>query len=119
VIKEGLRLYPPITGLALKLVPAGGDTLRGHYVPGGTKIGWSPFGMMINTEVWGADAKLFRPERWFDGSSDEKKRREMDVDMVFGYGKYLCLGRNIAFMELNKIFVQVSLRELSHSRWFE
>ncbi len=75
--------------------------------------------MMINTEVWGADAKLFRPERWFDGSSDEKKRREMDVDMVFGYGKYLCLGRNIAFMELNKIFVQVSLRELSHSRWFE
>ncbi|PMD29002.1 pisatin demethylase [Hyaloscypha variabilis F] len=107
VIKEGLRLYPPITGLALKLVPAGGDTLKGHYIPGGTKIGWTPFGMMMNTEVWGADAKLFRPERWFEGSSDEKKRREMDVDMVFGYGKYLCLGRNIALMELNKIFVQL------------
>jgi len=40
----------------------------------------------------------------------------MDVDIVFGYGKYLCLGRNVAFMELNKIFVQVSFRELSHSR---
>ncbi|KAE9370024.1 pisatin demethylase [Stipitochalara longipes BDJ] len=107
VIKEGLRLFPPITGLSLKLVPPGGDTLKGVFVPGGTTIGWSPFGMMRDTEVWGADAKLFRPERWFEGNAEERKRREMNVDMVFGYGKYLCLGKNVAFMELNKIFVQL------------
>jgi hypothetical protein len=28
VIKEGLRIYPPATGLMLKEVPAGGDTSR-------------------------------------------------------------------------------------------
>jgi hypothetical protein len=29
--------------------------------------------------------------------------------LVFSYGKYACLGKNVAFMELNKVFVEVSL----------
>jgi hypothetical protein len=30
-------------------------------------------------------------------------------NMVFEYGEYLCLGRNVAFIELNKVFMQVCL----------
>jgi cytochrome P450 len=62
---------------------------------------------MRNDAVWGADAKMFRPERWLEGSEDMRKKRDLDLDMVFGSGKYLCLGRNVAMMELNKVFVQV------------
>jgi hypothetical protein len=29
------------------------------------------------------------------------------VDLVFGSGKYGCLGKNIARIELNKVFVEV------------
>jgi len=39
IIKEGLRLYPPITGLSLKTVPPSSDTLKGIFVPEGTAIG--------------------------------------------------------------------------------
>jgi cytochrome P450 len=91
-----------------KEVPAGGDTVNGLYVPGGTGIGWSAFGLMRNKKVWGDDAKLFRPERWLEGSAEEIRKREIDVEMVFGYGKYQCLGKNVASLELNKVFVEVS-----------
>jgi hypothetical protein len=52
---------------------------------------------------------VFRPERWLEGSAEERKERELDVDIVFEYGKYLCLGRNVAVIELDKVFVQVCL----------
>lgn len=50
---------------------------------------------------------MFRPERWLE--VDEGRRREMDNDLelVFSAGKYQCLGRNIALVELNKVFVEV------------
>lgn len=82
-------------------------------MPGGTTIGWSTLGLMRNVKLWGEDADVFRPERWFEGTHEEIRKREMDMDLVFGYGKYQCLGRNIAYLELNKVFVQVSIS--SHS----
>ena len=82
--------------------------VKGLYVPEGTGIGWSAFGLMWNVKVWGDDAKVFRPERWFEGSPEEIRKKEIDVEMVFGYGKYQCLGKNVAYIELNKVFVEVS-----------
>jgi cytochrome P450 len=108
VIKEGLRIFPPVTGFMSKEAPPGGDTINGLYIPEGTTIGWSPFGLMKSEKIWGADAKLFRPERWFEGTAEEIQSKELDVEMCFGYGKYQCLGKNIANVELNKIYVEVS-----------
>ena len=39
-IKEGLRLFPPVTGLFDKVVPPEGDTFNGLFLPGGTEIGY-------------------------------------------------------------------------------
>jgi cytochrome P450 len=108
VIKEGLRIFPPVTGFMSKQVPPGGDTIRDLYIPEGTTIGWSPFGLMRNEKLWGPDAKVFRPERWFEGTQEEIQSKEMDAEMCFGYGKYQCLGKNIATIELNKIYIEVN-----------
>ncbi|KAK4069810.1 transcriptional regulator family: Fungal Specific TF [Purpureocillium lilacinum] len=98
VIKEGLRMFPPVAGLMAKEVPKGGDTFKGTFFPEGTRIGYC---------AWG----VFRPERWLEASPE--KLREMDgtVELVFGYGRWQCLGRNVAFIELNKVFVELSCPE--------
>lgn len=108
VIKEGLRIWPPITGLMSKVVPPGGDTYREMDIPAGTVIGYSAFGLSRNKEVWGEDADLFRPERWLEGTKEEMKAKEAAVDLVFGHGRWLCLGKNVAFVELNKVIFEVS-----------
>lgn len=108
VIKEGLRVHPPVTGLQSKYVPAGGDTLNGYYVPAGTKVGSSAWGVFLDKSLWGPDSKIFRPERFLEGTPEEIKRKEIDVDGVFGFGRSSCLGKSVAAIELNKVFVQVS-----------
>lgn len=115
-IKEGLRVYPPITGLMAKLVPESGVTIDvdgvEKFVPGGTQIAWNSWGLMRNQEIFGADYEIFRPERWLphDGSEREKNRitRMTDtVSLCFGYGRFGCLGRGVATMELNKAIIEV------------
>lgn len=111
VIREGLRVHPPVAGLGYKQVPPEGDTLSGMFVPGGTQIGHNFFGVGRSKRLWGDDADVFRPERWLEaepqGNRDRLQRMKEAVDLVFGFGKYSCLGKPIAMMELNKVFVEV------------
>lgn len=110
VIKEGLRIFPPVTGIMNKDVPPMGDTYKDVFLPPGTKIGYSVFGLFRNVSIWGKDVDVFRPERWLVEVEGEEKVREQEaaLDLVFGYGRWQCLGRNVALMELNKVFVEVS-----------
>lgn len=110
VIKEGLRIHPPVVGLMSKEVPSGGDTFKGQYLPGGTKIGYCAWGIFRRTDIWGEDANEFRPERWLDSPKDQLRLMEGTLELVFGYGRWQCLGKNIALMELNKVLVEVSIR---------
>ncbi|CAD0109288.1 unnamed protein product, partial [Aureobasidium uvarum] len=75
-IKEGLRMYPPVTGLLAKAVPPEGVTIDGKFVKGGTQIAWNSWGMQRDKEIYGVDPEIFRPERWLlrDASETEKKR---------------------------------------------
>ncbi|TVY51209.1 Cytochrome P450 monooxygenase gsfF [Lachnellula cervina] len=104
-IKEGLRIFPPITSLRERAVPAGGDTILGHFVPAGTNIGINMAGTMLN-EVFGHDADVFRPDRWFEKDPAKLNRMERVHELVFGHGGTSCLGIRIANMTLNKTIVE-------------
>jgi cytochrome P450 len=96
-----------------KTVPKGGDTINGLLIPEGTSIGHSAFGVTYSKAVFGEDAEIFRLERWFEFGEGEaeverEKRMKMTVDEVFHSGKWLCAGKSVAVMELNKVFVEVS-----------
>ncbi|KAI1850890.1 hypothetical protein JX265_004916 [Neoarthrinium moseri] len=110
VIREGLRMYPPVTGLGSKQVPKGGDFLNGFFIPEGTQVATNFFGLMRSQSVWGKDADVFRPERWLESDDEQLKVMNGVVDLAFGHGKYSCLGKPIAMMELNKIFVELLRR---------
>lgn len=113
IIKEGLRMWPPGSGLSSKEVPEGGDIINGVFVPGGTQIGYAAFALFRNKEIWDNDADVFRPERWL--IDDKERLREMDAvwEFVFGYGRWQCLGKNLAMMELSKVVVEVRLEPSS------
>lgn len=107
-ITEGLRKFPPITLLRERVVPPGGDVALGYHIPAGTFIGLNAWGLQLNT-VFGDDADIFRPERWL--ITDQVKLQQMRAvqELVFGYGSTKCLGKNIAVVNMNKIFVEVSI----------
>jgi cytochrome P450 len=60
-------------------------------------------------QVYGSDPEVFRPERWIDASEEKKAEIERQLDVIFGYGRWGCLGKPVAYLELNKIFVEVSI----------
>jgi hypothetical protein len=37
-----------------------------------------------------------------------RSRRTKVVDLIFGYGRWQCLGKSLAIMEMYKVFVEVS-----------
>jgi cytochrome P450 len=110
-IAEGLRVWPPVASLIYKVVPPEGDTWDGKFIPGGTNIGYSAWALHHSRALYGEDADVFRPERWLEVETGCERWKEMQrsVELVFGYGKYGCLGKTIAAIELNKVFAEVCL----------
>ncbi|KAK4443291.1 cytochrome P450 [Podospora aff. communis PSN243] len=107
VIKEGMRVHPPVTTTIGKRVPDGGDTVvvngKQVFLPGGVNVSQATLAVQHNKDIFGDDVADFRPERWLL-EKDEKRLAEMNRanELIFGYGRYQCLGKSIAMMEIGK-----------------
>jgi hypothetical protein len=117
-IKEGMRVFPPVTGLFSKRVPEGGDTVCGTFVPGGTDIAYCAWDFYKDPAIFGPDAAYFRPERWLEAEGDKLIAMQRTIDLIFGYGKYSCLGKPIAMLELGKTLAEVSFSIHARASWF-
>ncbi|CCF37553.1 cytochrome P450 [Colletotrichum higginsianum] len=107
VIYEGLRMNAPFTGLCAKEVPPEGDSIDGRFIPGGTRIAQNVWGTLRRADVFGRDADLFRPERWTEADAAARDRMLKTTELAFGHGRWGCAGKNVAFLELNKIYVEL------------
>ncbi|KAI1343555.1 cytochrome P450 [Xylariaceae sp. FL0016] len=107
VLKEGLRMRPPFSYGQFKVVPAGGETIDGVHIPAGTALGTNLIGVARYEAIFGRDVDLFRPERFLE--CDESARLEMErgIDTLFGSGRFLCAGKQVAFMEMNKVYFEL------------
>ncbi|KAI1627312.1 cytochrome P450 [Exophiala viscosa] len=104
-IKEALRMHPPV-GLLIERCVHGGIFLGGNYFPEGTIVGMNPWVTARDKSVFGADADLFRPERWLEASQEQLIAMER-ANLVFGHGKRACIGRNISMLEISKLVPQL------------
>ncbi|CAK4033979.1 related to isotrichodermin C-15 hydroxylase (cytochrome P-450 monooxygenase CYP65A1) [Lecanosticta acicola] len=97
---EVLRLWAPV-GLTLR--HAAVDTsIQGEYIPKGTLVVMSPRATNCSTELWGDDAREFRPERWLneDGKANAKGGADSNYAfMTFLHGPRSCIGQKFAQAE--------------------
>lgn len=86
VLKEGLRMYPPLPTTLPRIVASGGASIAGQYVPEGTSIGIPHYATYRHPASW-RDPDAFWPERWLGDSDDVKGALE-----PFSVGYRNCLG---------------------------
>ncbi|KAI0970068.1 cytochrome P450 [Xylaria arbuscula] len=107
IIYESLRHFSPTAFMLDRDVPPEGMTICGHYVPGGTVVGTNAWAIHMASEIWGDDVEEFRPERWIDCEDIATLRRFF---FAFGGGTRTCVGRNISWLEIDKLVPTLLMR---------
>ncbi|KAF3767825.1 n-alkane-inducible cytochrome P450, partial [Cryphonectria parasitica EP155] len=111
-LNETLRLYPTLTlnvRFANKntILPRGGgsDGQAPVLLLKGTGIGWSAYHLHRLESIYGADAKVYRPDRWADGELMRKNLGSGFID--FNAGPRTCLGKDFALMEASYAVIRI------------
>jgi len=104
-IKESIRLEPPATNLFARVVGKQGKNIGGFFIPEGTEITSNAYVVQRDPDMYAPDPNSFRPERWLESA---EKHNEMEASsFVFGMGSRVCLGKDIAVMEMYKLLPEV------------
>ncbi|KAI0455009.1 cytochrome P450 [Xylaria acuta] len=132
LLYEGIRIRPAATASFSKEVPPGGDTIHGHFVPGGTAIGPNLSSLMRSKALFGEDADIFRPERFLEADAATRTEMQRNTELIFGYGRWMCAGKAVAMLELNKTLFElirqfdfqifdpkVGVTSFSHGSWLD
>lgn len=100
IIKEALRLHPPIPMLIRKSIE--NVTVQGYDIPAGTMLFVNIWSIGRNPEYWEGPLE-FKPERFLEGdvlkSSLDIKGQSFQL-LPFGTGRRGCPGINLAMREL-------------------
>ncbi|KAI4121446.1 MAG: hypothetical protein LQ338_006353 [Usnochroma carphineum] len=108
VLNEGLRMCNPIPSGLPRVVPPGGDTYCGVYLPGGTRIGVRTFTVNRSSKYF-HNADTFVPERWLP--TDERPAAYADDQLTasrpFSVGFHACLGQRLAWVELRLVLCRL------------
>ncbi|OHW97906.1 benzoate 4-monooxygenase cytochrome p450 [Colletotrichum incanum] len=99
-LKEAMRVRPAVGLNITRVVPPEGAELDGHLFPGGTQVAVNGWVLHRDKRTFGQDADDYRPERWLV-DVEEAKRMERYM-FQFGGGSHVCIGRNLALLEINK-----------------
>jgi len=106
VIKEGMRLYPPLATLPSRMMSDKSETLLGYNIPSGTLVNVCVFSVHHDEKYW-PNPFEFRPERF---SHEESANRPSYAYLPFGLGVRTCLGNNFSLQE-QRIFISLLLEK--------
>ncbi|KAK8598677.1 hypothetical protein V6N13_094640 [Hibiscus sabdariffa] len=104
---ESMRLFPPVQ-FDSKFAQEDDILPDGTFVRKGTRVTYHPYAMGRMERVWGSDCLEFKPDRWL------KNGRYIPQDLykfpVFQAGKRVCLGKEIAVMEMKCVVLAIIKR---------
>ncbi|KAM3269773.1 cytochrome 94A1-like [Capsicum chacoense] len=110
---ESMRFYPPVPMDGKEAVKD--DVLPdGTFVKKGTRVTYHPYAMGRSEEIWGKDWAEYKPERWLN--KDQVTGNWMFVSKdaysypVFQAGPRICLGKEMAFLQMKRIVAGVLQR---------
>lgn len=104
VINEVLRLYPPAYLFAREAVTD--QELDGYLIPAGTMIFITPYVTHHDSNYW-HDPETFDPERF---TPENISSRSKDIYYPFGAGAHICIGNNLAMMEMQLTLAMIYQR---------
>ncbi|GFZ13386.1 hypothetical protein Acr_23g0017710 [Actinidia rufa] len=110
VINESLRLYPPVAVVSREALT---DMKFGDiHVPKGVNLWTLVVTLHTDPENWGPDSLTFNPDRFANGITGACKLPHLY--MPFGVGPRVCLGQNLAMVEL-KLLIALVVSNFSFS----
>ena len=101
VVKETLRLYPPIWAVVRK--PIRDDTINGLHLRSQSNVLLNIYGLHHHPNYWEQPEKFY-PQHF---SREKEKSRPAFVYVPFGGGPRLCLGHNFAMLVMHIVLCQV------------
>ncbi|UKZ96571.1 uncharacterized protein TrAFT101_011353 [Trichoderma asperellum] len=101
-VREAMRLHH-VTNISLpRVAPRDGLQLHGYFFPEGTVLGCNPTTFARNTDLFGPDAREFKPERWLSDDEDQIKTMER-YSLLFGGQSRSCPGQNLAKLIISSV----------------
>ncbi|XP_061369239.1 11-oxo-beta-amyrin 30-oxidase-like [Gastrolobium bilobum] len=108
ILYEVLRLYPPTVYFNRALQKA--VKLGNLSLPAGVLVSLPILLIHQDHDIWGDDAKEFKPERFSEGIA--KATKGQVSFFPFGWGPRICIGQNFALLEA-KIVLSLLLQNFS------
>lgn len=114
---ESMRLYPPVP-VDGKQAAADDVLPDGTAVRKGERVAYHPYAMGRMEAIWGKDWAKFRPERWLESDSGDEATevkwrfvgRDNYTYPVFQAGPRICLGKEMAFMQMKRMVAGILKR---------
>ncbi|KAI7992832.1 Cytochrome P450 94A2 [Camellia lanceoleosa] len=106
-VSESMRLYPPVPVDGKEAIDD--DVLPdGTVIKKGTRVAYHPYAMGRSEKLWGSDWAEFRPERWLEMRDAAAGKwsfvaRDPYTYPVFQAGPRICLGKEMAFLQMKRV----------------
>lgn len=108
---ESMRFYPPVPVDTKEAISD--DVLEdGTVVKKGMRVAYHPYAMGRLEQLWGKDWPEFKPERWLRAAEDGSEKwvfvnRDAFEYPVFQAGPRVCLGKEMAFLQMKRVVAEV------------
>ncbi|KAK4147310.1 cytochrome P450 monooxygenase [Dichotomopilus funicola] len=106
VINETMRLHPPVPSGTQRVTPSEGMWIGENFIPGDTIVQVPSYTLFRDSRAFQYPNE-FIPERW---TSRPELVLDKSVYIPFNAGRYACVGKRLAMLELRRVVGEILLR---------